>query len=181
VVAKKLEVESGVMIREGCTTDRMPLAEGAFEVGPAIDALAERYPQLDRQVLEHLAVTYGPASSTVLAMVEGDPEMGTATVPGLPYIRAEVPYAIRHEMAMALCDWLIRRTHIIHEARDQGLGCASAVAAVMAPHLGWDAAETDRQLQEYREQVRLSQRYREGMSDWVPLGSEQLPMTEESR
>jgi glycerol-3-phosphate dehydrogenase len=181
VVAKKLEAESGVMIREGCTTDRMPLAESTFEAGPVIDALVQRYPQLDRQVLEHLALTYGPAGSTVLAMGEGDPEMGTAVVPDLPYIRAEVTYAIRHEMAMALSDWLIRRTHIMHEAKDQGLGCASEVAAIMAPHLGWDTAETERQLREYREQVRLSQRYREGMSDRGPLGSEPLAATEESR
>jgi glycerol-3-phosphate dehydrogenase len=146
-----------------------------------VNALAERYPQLDRQVLEHLALTYGPASSTVLATVEEDPEMGMAVVPGLPYIRAEVPYAIRHEMTMTLSDWLIRRTHIMHEAKDQGLGCASEVAAIMALHLGWDVAGVERQVQEYGEQVRLSQRYREGMPGRVPLESEQPSATEESK
>ena len=160
VVSKKLEAESGVMVREGCTTDRVPLAESAFEAGAMVDALAERYPQLDHKVLQHLALTYGPASSGVLALVEQDPEMGKKVVSGLPYIRAEVAYAIQHEMAITLKDWMIRRTHIMHEDAEQGLGCAPEVAAMMAPYLGWGAAETERQVREYHEQVRLSQRYR---------------------
>jgi glycerol-3-phosphate dehydrogenase len=180
VVSKKLEAESGVMIREGCTTDRVPLAESTFEAGATVDALVERYPGMDRQILQHLAMTYGSASASVLARVEVDSDMGNRVVRGLPYIRAEVPQAIQYEMAMALSDWLIRRTHIMHEDAEQGLGCAPEVAEMMAPYLGWDAAEVERQVQEYREQVRLSQRYREGMSDRVPSGSEQLPATEES-
>jgi glycerol-3-phosphate dehydrogenase len=159
VVAKKLKAESGVVVREGCTTDRVPLAEKAFEADPVADALVERYPRLDRQLLEHLALTYGPASTSVLALIERDPQLGARVVPGLPYIRAEVPFAIQHEMAMTLNDWMIRRTHIMHEDAEQGLGCASEIAAMMASHLGWDAAETERQVQAYNEQVKLSQSY----------------------
>ena len=110
-------------------------------------------------MLEHLALTYGPASADVLALVERDPGFGARVVPDLPYIRAEVPYAIQHEMAMTLDDWMIRRTHIMHEDAEQGLGCASQVAAMMAPDLGWDTAERERQVQAYNEQVRLSQSY----------------------
>ena len=66
---------------------------------------------------------------------------------------------------MTLSDWMIRRTHIMHEDEEQGLECASEVAAMMAPYLGWDAVEVERQVQEYREQVRLSKRYREGIPD----------------
>ena len=110
-------------------------------------------------MLEHLVLTYGPASADVLAPVDRDPGLGTRVVPDLPYIRAEVPYAIQHEMAMTLTDWMIRRTHIMHEDAEQGLGYASEVAAMMALHLGWDAAETERQVQAYNKQVKLSQSY----------------------
>jgi glycerol-3-phosphate dehydrogenase len=159
VVAKKLEAESGVVVREGCTTDRVPLAEKAFEADPMVDDLIGRYPQLDRQVLEHLALTYGHASADVLALVERDPQLGARVLPDLPHIRAEIPYAIQHEMAMTLNDWMIRRTHIMHEDAEQGLGYAPEVAAMMAPHLGWDAVETERQVQAYNTQVKLSQKY----------------------
>ena len=174
LVSKKLEDESGVMIRERCKTGRVPLAEAAFEADSVVNGLAERYPQLERQVLEHVALTYGPASAGVLAVLEDDPEMGARVVPGLPYIRAEVPYAIQNEMAMTLSDWMIRRTHIMHEDKDQGLGSASKVAAMMAPYLEWDAGEVGRQVQEYREQVRLSKRYRERIPDPELSGSKKL-------
>ena len=159
MVSKKLKAESGVVVRGDCTTDRMPLAEGAFEAEQVVDAMAERCPQLDCQVLEHLALTYGTASADVLALVERDPGFGARVVPHMPYIRAEVPYAIQHEMAMTLNDWMIRRTHIMHEDEEQGLGCAAQVAAMMAPHLDWDTAEKERQMHAYNEQVRLSQSY----------------------
>jgi glycerol-3-phosphate dehydrogenase len=66
---------------------------------------------------------------------------------------------------------MIRRTHIMHEDGEQGLGCAPEVAAIMAPYLNWDSAQIERQVQEYREQVKLSQRYRGGISDQESLES----------
>jgi glycerol-3-phosphate dehydrogenase len=60
---------------------------------------------------------------------------------------------------------MIRRAHIMHEDKDQGLGSAPEVAAMMAPHLGWDAGEVERQVGAYREQVMLSRRYREKIPD----------------
>lgn len=170
LVSKKLEDESGVMIRASCETDQVPLTDGAFEVDSVVNGLTERYPRLERQVLEHVALTYGPACADVLAVLGDDPKMGARVVPGLPYIRAEVPYAIQNEMAITLGDWMIRRTHIMHEDEDQGLGCAPEVAAMMAPYLEWDAGEVERQVQEYCERVRLSKRYREEISDQVLSG-----------
>jgi glycerol-3-phosphate dehydrogenase len=180
LVSKKLEDESGVMIRGRCKTDRVPLAEAAFDVDSVVDDLARRYPQLERRVLEHVALTYGPAIAGVLAVLRDGPEMEARVVPGLPYIWAEVPFSIQNEMTMTLSDWMIRRTHIMHEDEDQGLGCASDVAAMMAPYLEWDAGEVERQVQEYREQVKLSRRYREGEPDQELSGSERVLMTGKS-
>ena len=79
--------------------------------------------------------------------------------PGLPYIWAQVPYAIQHEMASTLSDVLIRRTHIIHEDREQGSRCASSVAALMAQYLGWEPAEVERQIEHYHQQIDLSRAF----------------------
>ena len=59
------------MIRERCKTDRVPLAEAAFEAESVVNDLSDRYPQLERQVLEHVALTYGPAIAGVLAVLRG--------------------------------------------------------------------------------------------------------------
>ena len=136
-----------------------------FDADSVVADLSGRYPELERKILEHLVLTYGHASVGVLRLLREEPGMGARIAPGLPYIRAEVPYAIQNEMAMTLSDWMIRRAHIIHEDKDQGLGSAPEVAAMMAPYLGWDAGEVARQVDEYRQQVRLSRRYREQGAD----------------
>jgi glycerol-3-phosphate dehydrogenase len=55
----------------------------------------------------------------------------------LPYLMAEVSYAVEHEMACTLSDILIRRTHIAFESRDNGRSVARHVAPVMGALLGW--------------------------------------------
>ena len=68
---------------------------------------------------------------------------------------------MQHEMALTLSDVLVRRTHVIYEARDGGLDRAPAVADLMAERLGWDEAERERQVAEYKRQVALTQAWRE--------------------
>jgi len=82
-------------------------------------------------------------------------ESGERILPRFPYVWAEVPHAVRHEMAMTLDDLLIRRLHLFFEARDGGMSIARAVAERMArePGLGWDAAEIERQVARYEAAV----------------------------
>ena len=108
----------------------------------------------------HLVEAYGVDAIRPLAYVEERPELGQPIAPGLPYIRAEVHYAVEHEMALSLADVLIRRTHVIYETFDAGLPQARDVAALMAEKLGWDAAEQERQVVEYEHQVSLTRGFR---------------------
>ena len=103
----------------------------------------------------HLARAYGEDAQTVLARVAADPALGRPLLDGLPYVWAEVPHAVGGEMALTLEDVLRRRLHVFYEARDGGLEIAAEVAARMAelPGLGWDAAETGRQVEAYRAAV----------------------------
>lgn len=162
-VAQKLQAEFGIRTERGCQTTRLPLTNVDFALESELAGLAERYPQFERNILAHLALAYGPAASTVLAFAEDDVEVGRRIIPGLPYIWAEVSYAMQHEMALTLSDFLIRRAQIIYEDRDQGLECAADVATMMARALGWDSAEVERQLEHYRRQVELTQAFRREM------------------
>jgi glycerol-3-phosphate dehydrogenase len=85
----------------------------------------------------------------VTALVESDPSLGEPLVPGLPYLRAEAVYAARHEMARSLDDVLARRTRARLQARDASANVAEAVAALLAPELGWTAEESARQAAAY--------------------------------
>jgi len=107
----------------------------------------------DAAVLEHLAGRYGGEARTLLAMVQGDPSLGAPLVPGLPYLWAEAVYAARYEMARTLDDVLSRRTRARLLARDASARVAGDVARLVAPELGWDDAEVERQARDYRAAV----------------------------
>ena len=107
----------------------------------------------DAAVLEHLAGRYGGEARTLLAMVQGDPSLGAPLVPGLPYLCAEAVYAARYEMARTLDDVLSRRTRARLLARDASARVAGDVARLVAPELGWDDAEVERQARDYRAAV----------------------------
>lgn len=101
-------------------------------------------------VVAHLANRYGGETATVLAIAEADPSLREPLVEGLPYIRAEAVYAARYEMARSVDDVLSRRTRARLLARDASAAAAPAVAELLAPVLGWDAEETERQAAIYR-------------------------------
>ncbi|MBM3135961.1 MAG: hypothetical protein FJZ89_11905 [Chloroflexi bacterium] len=60
---------------------------------------------------------------------------------------------------MTLSDVLARRTHLLYEDRQQGLGVAEAVAHLMAKDLGWGPDEVARQVAAYRQEVELTRLY----------------------
>jgi glycerol-3-phosphate dehydrogenase len=97
----------------------------------------------------HLADRYGSLAAEVQALVDADPSLGEPLVPGPPYLRAEAVYAVRHEMAATVDDVLTRRTRARLFDRAACVAAAPAVAALLAGELGWDAAETQRRLDEF--------------------------------
>jgi glycerol-3-phosphate dehydrogenase len=97
----------------------------------------------------HLADRYGTEARVLRALIEADPSLGEPLVPGLPYVRAEAVYAVRHEMATTVDDVLARRTRARLQARDASASVAADVAALMAPLLGWSTDETARQADAY--------------------------------
>ncbi len=99
---------------------------------------------------QHLHGRHGSCAAEVLRLVDADPALGEPLVPGLPYLRAEAVHAVRHEMATTLDDLLTRRTRARLMDRAATLAAAPAVAALVARELGWDDAETARQVAAFR-------------------------------
>ena len=97
----------------------------------------------------HLVTRYGTEAALVTALVAERPELGRPLVPGLPYLAAEAVHAVREEMARTLADVLDRRTRARLQGRDDAAASARAVAELIAPELGWDTAETERQIAGY--------------------------------
>ena len=114
-------------------------------VGPVSDAsraLQEAFPSVTRASADHLADTYGTAARDVLD-VRGRTDLLAPIASGAPCLRAEVVYAIRHEMAMTLADVVLRRIGL-GDAGHPGETAARDVARVMQQELGWsDTRVTD--------------------------------------
>ena len=133
-------------IARGSRTKKLRLrgAEGYEALAEATDPLTA-----------HLANRYGGEARTVLALAESDASLREPLVAGLPYIKAEAVYAVRHEMARSVDDVLSRRTRARLLARDASAAAASDVAELIAPILGLSAAEADEQASSYRSAVEL--------------------------
>jgi glycerol-3-phosphate dehydrogenase len=104
-------------------------------------------------VLLHLLDRYGDDARSVLALAERDTTLREPLVPGLPYLKAEAIYAVRHEMARSVDDVLSRRTRARLLARDVSGSLADEVAALIAPELGWNAEEQSTHAARYRDSI----------------------------
>jgi len=105
-------------------------------------------------IIEHLEFNFGSHARSILDLIEKDESLRERLVPDLPYVRAEVVYACRAEMAMTLEDMLARRTRIILEDGARGASIAPQVASLMARELGWSSDQTNSQVEQYRALVR---------------------------
>ena len=104
-------------------------------------------------IIEHLGHSYGTAANVILESVEQDLALGEQLIPDLPYIKAEVVYACRYEMAMTPYDVLARRTSIILEDRRRGGGVVQEVAAIMAREHGWSEAQQTTMINSYLAEI----------------------------
>jgi glycerol-3-phosphate dehydrogenase len=126
-------------------TKRLPLLGGRGYEAPPAGAEPSRH--------EHLAGRYGTLAADVRALVAADASLGEPVVAGLPYLRAEVVYAARTEMAQTVDDVLSRRTRARLLARDASARAADDVGSILMRELGWTETERVAQVESYRRAV----------------------------
>ncbi len=151
VLSEVLDADRATRFRRRSKTKHLKLhgANGYEELLEAADSISP----LGGDEVRRLANRYGSDATTVLAIAESDPSLAELLVPGLPYLRAEAIFAVRYEMATTVDDILSRRTRARLETRDVSAEAAVAVAALVAPELGWDDAEQARQVGDYRSRI----------------------------
>jgi glycerol-3-phosphate dehydrogenase len=82
---------------------------------------------------------YGSDAAGLEALCNADPSLRQHLHPDLPYRRAEIVWAIRHEWAQSVEDLLSRRTRALVLDARAAIAVAPAVAALLAAELGKDA------------------------------------------
>jgi glycerol-3-phosphate dehydrogenase len=92
---------------------------------------------------------YGSDARAIRALAKQDPNLGAVLHPRLTAIGAEVVWAVRHEMARTVEDFLSRRTRALLLDARASIAAAPAVAAIMARELHRDADWQADQIQTY--------------------------------
>jgi glycerol-3-phosphate dehydrogenase len=93
---------------------------------------------------------YGSDAAAISKLAADDPGLATQLHPALPYIAAEVVWAVRNEMARTIDDVLARRTRALFLNSDAAIAMAPAVAALMARELRQDDVWINVQLAAFR-------------------------------
>jgi len=81
---------------------------------------------------------YGSDAVYIKKIVNADPAMGEKLHEKLPYIKAEVIWAVREEMARTVEDFLARRSRALLLDARASMDAAPEVARIMAEELGYD-------------------------------------------
>ena len=123
-------------------TDKLPIVgtDGYWALTQQIDQLAMQY-SLKPETVTHLLNRFGSEVSEIFALIEDDRKLVQSIVKNLPYLKAEIVYAVVAEGALSVSDVMERRTRIAFEAPNFGLDHVTAIADLMAPYLGWKASD----------------------------------------
>ena len=143
--------ELGFKVAES-VTERTPIlgADGYHALANQVPALARRY-NLDEKRIEHLLGRYGSLISEVLAPAAEDASL-LEPIPGAEsYIWAEVRYAVTHEGALHIDDIVSRRLRVAIEFADRGVAAAQPIAEFVAPLLGWDQSDIEREVSHFKQ------------------------------
>ncbi|MCF8038424.1 MAG: FAD-dependent oxidoreductase, partial [Desulfohalobiaceae bacterium] len=94
--------------------------------------------------------SYGSDGLHIKKLAQVDPELGEKLHPDLPYIKAEVVWAVREEMARSVEDVLARRSRALLLDARASLDMAPETARIMARELGRDEAWQRAQVEDFR-------------------------------
>lgn len=136
-----------------CTTADHVLAGGENYVADSWKELENKF-GLPEDVCKHLAAKYGSRAVRIGELLAENTHWSEKIHPDYPYIRAEVIYAVRNEMAVTPRDFLARRVRLEITDWKATSNCASIVADLMSDELGWSEHEMNSQISAYTAEIR---------------------------
>jgi glycerol-3-phosphate dehydrogenase len=143
-----------------CKTAHTPLPGAPMITREEVVKYAEES-QMDIEIISHLAALYGSRYIRVLEQAEKDSRGKQQLCPHSKDIVAQIWYAVAEESAITVSDFMLRRSGL-GLAECQGLDAVDIVAKEMGRYLGWTPAEQQRQVDEYKNIVALTQKFKKG-------------------
>ena len=106
--------------------------------------------KLPADVCQHLMKTYGNRAERVAKLTQENSVLAEKFTDSQPFLKAEVVYQVREEMAVTLRDVLARRWRLELSNWQLTAQLAPLVADLMAPELGWSETDRNEQIRSYQ-------------------------------
>ncbi len=137
-------------VRESAT-DRLPIvgADGYNALVQQINLISAET-HLTEATVTHLLNRYGSLVSEILELISMDSSLSKPLSADLPYLRAEIHYAVSHEGARSVEDVVARRTRMAFEAKENGSALLEEIAEIIAPLLDWSRKERAESVHQYQ-------------------------------
>lgn len=132
-----------------CRTGRIPLPGGNTRDWEAFAANFVATSGLDEPVAKRLLRIYGTFAPTVRRLAGDDARLLAPLGPNSLAIGAEIPYAVRWELAQTLIDVFMRRAMVGWDP-DVGRDEIETAGEIARDYLGWDDARVQREVADYR-------------------------------
>jgi glycerol-3-phosphate dehydrogenase len=141
-------------VTKDSVTEKLPLvgADGYFALEQQKERIALEN-GLTVETVTHLLNRHGSLISEILMIIKEQPKLAKRLDSDLPYIQAEIIYAVSHEGAQSVDDVISRRTRLSFEAINHAVHLAEEVATLIASVLGWSTKERKASIAQYLEMV----------------------------
>ncbi len=139
-----------------CVTKHLPIHGATVPSREANKKEANTQPAITQPAIAQRRTTndalqiYGTDADDLRALMNSDQRLRDKLHPSLPYVKAEVIWAVRNEMARTVEDVLARRTRALFLNAPAALEMAPAVADLMAAELSWSELTRKEQLTAFR-------------------------------
>jgi glycerol-3-phosphate dehydrogenase len=127
--------------------------------------------------VQNLLNIYGRRYPTILALAGRSPEMKERLCQQNPDIRAQLTYAVEHERAETLADFLLRRTGI-GTSPCRGKDCCERIALQMGALKAWSRERIDREIHDYLDEISLGLQFREAKPAGAPPFAGHISVTD---
>ncbi|MCE7041543.1 glycerol-3-phosphate dehydrogenase/oxidase [Dyadobacter sp. CY312] len=138
--------------RNECSTASHTLAGGVDYLFENYKKLVSKY-GLSVDICQHLVRKYGSRAEEVCLLTLHDESLKAPLDPAYPYIRAEVVYCAKVEMAVTPRDFLARRVRLEITDWNTTLKVLPTVAALMAEELNWTAEKREQEILSYKNKI----------------------------
>lgn len=136
-------------VKQECRTESHLLHGGKDWAADFWKKIKEKY-GFNSDISQHLAQKYGTFAVVPANIAKENMAFAERLLPEFPFLKAEIVYAVRAEMACSIRDFMARRIRLEMSDWQAAEQAAPVVAQIMGNELGWTEQRIEQELEAYK-------------------------------